>query len=86
MPYKIENQSLRANSTRRCDGLPEKTQTPSSSTASTGMQRIVSFVYYLLSTSFSTVPSQCAERKPPFSSRTRLNSSHVSTFVIIDSR
>ena len=41
---KSETNSCRANNTRRCDGLPEKTQTPSSSGASTGMQRIVAFV------------------------------------------
>ena len=39
----------------------EKTQTPSSSGASTGMQRIVAFVASLIATSVSTVPSQWAE-------------------------
>ena len=80
------NQYALANSTRLLETFPEKTHLPDSSIKSNGMQRIVAFVSFLIACSVSSVPSQCADMKPPFLSNTFLKSSKLSTEVIFCSR
>jgi len=69
------------------DGFPVKTQTPDSSLASLGIHLMVAFVYSLILSSVSSVPSQCAETKPPFfiAFLNSLKSSTIEVFCFLKS-